>query len=76
MLKNKEPAEQRKPFTDIDGKELKACQTVEILNGTLPGYAIMAKVLHPCPWESTIEYDDRKKGVRNVSNEILKIRVF
>lgn len=75
MLKNKEPAT-RKPFTDINGKELKMCQTVEILNGALPGYVHLAKVLQAGQWESTIEYDDRKKGVRNVSNEILKIRVF
>lgn len=74
MIKNKEPAKQRKPFTDVDGESIKMCQIVEVLNGSLPGYAIMAKVLQPGPWESTVE--SKKKGVQNVSNDRLKIRIF
>lgn len=73
-MRNKEPSK-RKPFTDVDEGLLKPCQIVEVLNGVLPGYVLMAKVIRPGEWESTVELD--KKGeIRNVRNEILRIRIF
>jgi hypothetical protein len=63
VLKNKEPAN-RKPFTDKQGKELKACQVVEVLNGAAPGYVILAKVIWPGARESFIEYEKNPKENR------------